>query len=319
MTGTSSYQNEYKSKESQTTTLINDDNEPKYTIKDSVFRHIFLKPKYALQLYRVLHPEDTEVAEEDISYLTLVREITDGIRNDLGLYIRGRYLILIEAQSTWSVNILVRLFIYLAETWKNHIVRNGLDVFSSKAVDLPVPELYVVYTGSRKTRPEYLKLSEDIFHGRCEGIELRVRMLYNGEEKGDILDQYVAFTEEVDTYYKKYGRTKEGAERLIAHCVERGILAEYLLSRKEEVADMLDVIFDDSIHRSKSPEQLQREAYEAAVDEGRWTGVKEGALKKARETAIRLARMGMDDVMIAKALEADLSQVKRWIQAEKVR
>ena len=141
MTGTSSYQNEYKSKESQTTTLINDDNEPKYTIKDSVFRHIFLKPKYALQLYRVLHPEDTEVAEEDISYLTLVREITDGIRNDLGLYIRGRYLILIEAQSTWSVNILVRLFIYLAETWKNHIVRNGLDVFSSKAVDLPVPEL----------------------------------------------------------------------------------------------------------------------------------------------------------------------------------
>ena len=152
-------------------------------------------------------------------------------------------------------------------------------------------------------------------------------MLYNGEEKGDILDQYVAFTEEVDTYYKKYGRTKEGAERLIAHCVERGILAEYLLSRKEEVADMLDVIFDDSIHRSKSPEQLQKEAYEAAVDEGRKygeiTGVargrQEGAMEKARETAVQLARMGMEDVMIAKALEAELSQVKRWIQAEKVR
>ena len=42
-------------------------------------------------------------------------------------------------------------------------------------------------------------------------------------------------------------------------------------------------------------------------------------MEKARETAVQLARMGMEDVMIAKALEAELSQVKRWIQAEKVR
>ena len=87
----------------------------------------------------------------DISYLTIIREITNGIRNDLGMYINGRYLILIEAQTTWSVNILVRMFIYLAEIWKNHIVQNGLDVFASKAIELPMPEFYVVYTGSRKT------------------------------------------------------------------------------------------------------------------------------------------------------------------------
>ena len=42
-------------------------------------------------------------------------------------------------------------------------------------------------------------------------------------------------------------------------------------------------------------------------------------MEKARETAVQLARMGMEDVMIAKALETELSQVKRWIQAEKVR
>ena len=48
-------------------------------------------------------------------------------------------------------------------------------------------------------------------------------------------------------------------------------------------------------------------------------GRQEGAMEKARETAVQLARMGMEDVMIAKALEAELSQVKRWIQAEKVR
>ena len=116
-------------------------------------------------------------------------------------------------KTTWSVNILVRMFIYLAEIWKNHIMQNGLDVFTSKAIELPMPEFYVVYTGSRKTRPDCLKLSRDLFHGKCADIELTVHMLYNGENKGDILDQYVSFTDQVDHFYKTYGRTQEAAKK----------------------------------------------------------------------------------------------------------
>ena len=37
-------------------------------IKDSVFRRLFLEPKYALQLYRVLHPEDITATEKLIVY-----------------------------------------------------------------------------------------------------------------------------------------------------------------------------------------------------------------------------------------------------------
>ena len=37
-------------------------------IKDSVFRRLFLEPKYALQLYRVLHPEDITATEKLIDY-----------------------------------------------------------------------------------------------------------------------------------------------------------------------------------------------------------------------------------------------------------
>ena len=47
---------------------------------------------------------------------------------------------------------------------------------------------------------------------------------------------------------------------------------------------MMDVIFDDRIHRSKSPEQLEQEAYEAEIDEARWAGEKSGKNIKARET-----------------------------------
>ena len=45
----------------------------KKTTKDSVFRDLFENPTYLLQLYQALHPEDTEVTEEQISRVTIQR------------------------------------------------------------------------------------------------------------------------------------------------------------------------------------------------------------------------------------------------------
>lgn len=39
--------------------------EMKRSIKDSVFTLMFQEPKYALQLYQSLHPEDKDVTEAD--------------------------------------------------------------------------------------------------------------------------------------------------------------------------------------------------------------------------------------------------------------
>ena len=38
----------------------------KYTAKDSVFTSLFREPKYLLQLYQALHPEDHEATEDSI-------------------------------------------------------------------------------------------------------------------------------------------------------------------------------------------------------------------------------------------------------------
>lgn len=292
---------------------LEDEATPKHTIKDSVFRHLFSDPRYGLQLYRVLHPEDTEATEKDITYLTIIREITNGIRSDLGMYIGGRYLILIEAQTTWSVNILVRMFIYLAETWKNYIAREELDVFSSRELNLPVPEFYVVYTGSRKKRPEILRLSEDLFHGRCKNIELVIRMLYNGENEGDILSQYVAFTEQASHFYKTYGRTRETAEKLLAYCIEHDILKEYLSSRKEEVMSMQGVIFDDTIHRKKIMEKVEARAERRGERRGEARGRIKGELKQAQETALRLYHRGYDTATIAEIVDMPVEKVDEWL------
>ena len=93
----------------------------KKTTKDSVFRDLFENPTYLLQLYQALHPEDTEVTEEQISRVTIQNVLLDQMYNDLGFVVKGRLLLLVEAQSSWSRNIVIRALLYLANTWKEYI------------------------------------------------------------------------------------------------------------------------------------------------------------------------------------------------------
>ena len=44
----------------------------KYSGKDTVFRDMFSNPKYLLQLYRVLHPEDESITEADLKIVTIM-------------------------------------------------------------------------------------------------------------------------------------------------------------------------------------------------------------------------------------------------------
>ena len=90
-------------------------------IKDSVFCDLFGMPEYLMQLYQVLHPDDTETTEDDLTIVTLSRTVARNIYNDLGFLVRNRLLVLVEAQSTWSENILVRFLIYLGETYRRYI------------------------------------------------------------------------------------------------------------------------------------------------------------------------------------------------------
>ena len=79
--------------------------------KATVFEDIFSDPAYRLQLVQALHPEMEDLAQEEIALLTLVNVLLDKPYNDLGLFVRDKLLILVEAQATWSVNILIRLLV----------------------------------------------------------------------------------------------------------------------------------------------------------------------------------------------------------------
>ena len=276
----------------------------KKTAKDSVFRDLFENPTYLLQLYQVLHPEDREVTEDQISSVTIKNILLDQMYNDLGFIVKQRLLLLVEAQSTWSRNIVIRALLYLANTWQEYIQEKKLNIYGSGGMVLPKPELYVIYTGERKERPEWISLSEEFFPGQDCFVDVKVRMLYDGKE-GDILNQYVTFTKIYNEQVKQQGRTREAVLETIRICKDRKILKEYLESREKEVVDIMMTLFDQEYAVERYGDEKKAE--------GIAEGIAEGTIKAKREMTYELFDMGFSDNKIAKVVKVSLETVKRWL------
>ena len=276
----------------------------KTTSKDSVFRDLFGNRKYALQLYQTIHPEDSDVTESDIGNVTIKNIFTDQEYNDLSMTVREKILLMLEAQSSWTKNIIIRIFLYLAHIWNEYIENTKQNRYGSKKLLVPRPELYVIYTGDRKTRPEWIRLSEEFFEGNKEFLEVNVKVLY-GEGKDDIISQYVDFTKVYNEQVKLHGKTREAVLETIRICKDRNLLKEYLSGREKEVISIMMGLFD----QEKAIEQFGNEKKE----EGKLEGRREGKLEGKMETAINMKAEGLPEDMIARVLDVGLSIVQKWL------
>ena len=273
----------------------------KYTAKDSVFTSLFREPKYLLQLYQALHPEDLEATEDSIKNVTITNVLLDQYYNDVGFQIGEKLIILVEQQSSWSINIVVRCLLYLAQTYQEYFESTKQNVYGSKKLELPRPELYVIFTGNRKTRPEYLYLSKEFFGGDDSVLDVKVKMIYDGKE-GDIINQYVAFTKIYNEQVKLHGRTREAVLETIRICKDQNVLSEYLSSREKEVVDIMMTLFNEEYILKTYVESREKEAFEKA---------KIG-------TAQRLHEMGISLQDIAKACQVTVETVEQWLGLVKV-
>ena len=215
----------------------------KRTAKDSVFTDLFSDSKYLLRFYQAIHPEDNEVKEEDLRTVTLENILTDGIYNDLGFIKDDKIMVLAESQSTWTANIIIRALEYLVNSYRRYFSENDMDLYKSKKVRLPKPELYVIYVGNRKTMPEKITLSEEFFHGEKTALEVTVKMIYDGKQ-GDIINQYVTFTRIFNEQINLHGRTKTAILETIRICKDKDVLKEYLESKESEVVDIMMQLYD---------------------------------------------------------------------------
>lgn len=257
---------------------------PKRDIKDSVFTFLFSDLEYTKQLYLSLHPEDTTVQTDDIKLVTLENILAIGQYNDLGFQVRDKLILMVEAQSTFSPNIPLRMLMYLAKTYNEYVEEHSLSIYSSTKVMIPRPELYVVYTGEHKT-PTTLKLS-DMYEGAA-GVEVEVQVLQDGQP-GDILSQYVDFCQVSNEQVSQYGRTEEALENTIDICQDRGILAPFLRSRRKEVVDIMTRLFNQEKVWEIELEAYGRGKREEGRKEGLAEGRNEGRLEERAETLRRL-------------------------------
>ena len=246
-------------------------------VKDSVFTDLFKDKANILKMYKELHPEDAAVTVEDITPITLTHVIVNKIYNDLGFKVRNMLIILVEAQSTWSVNIIIRLLIYLIQTYQEYIHNNSLYMYSSKRMELPVPELYVIYTGDKKDVPHRISIRKDIFPYTYVPFDAEAEVITT-REKG-IIHEYIMFVK-IYTEQCRVCETKaEAITETLRICKDEDILKEYLESRESEVYSMLDVLFDQQYQE----EAMKKDSFREGKEEGRNEGLREGRSEGLRE------------------------------------
>ena len=237
--------------------------------KNSVFIDMFAQDVYRLQLFQTLHPEMTDITASDIQTITLKQVITNHQYNDLAFLVKDRLMVFVEAQSTWSVNILIRVLLYLADTIQEYLHGQNQDIHSEKQLNLPLPEFYIIYTGTRKV-PSKLSLKQDFFRNANAAIDLEATVFT--AETQDIIGQYILFCRVLDEQISKSGRTKDTALEAIRICQDRGVLAEYLREREKEVIDIMITLFDQEY----AVEQFGKQQKAEGRAEGRAEGKAEG-------------------------------------------
>ena len=251
--------------------------------KNSVFLNLFTRKEYQLRLYKELFPEDTAITEDDLELVTLDNVLTVHPYNDLGLLARGRLIVLAEAQSTWSVNVVFRLAEYYFDSAMYYLHVKKADLYSSVKVDVPDVEAFVIYTGKRKVDKEELSLNREFFGGNPDKPEFKAKILH-GDCKGGIIEEYMGFCHIWDEHVLA-AKTPEEKQRAAAEtidlCIKKGYLTKYLDEHRAEVEKVMMTML--------SPEYIKMaaertERIKEAIAFGRDAGLGEGQIK---DTIIR--------------------------------
>ena len=139
-------------------------------------------------------------------------------------------------------------------------------VIRRKSFFLPTPEFYTFYNGKEKWEKEKeLRLSDAYIVKDGEpSLELKVKVInirpeehHEILEKCQVLKEYSQFMEIVQNY--QISGEEEPYKKAIKECIEKGILADYLMRKGSEVVNMLldeyDYETDIEVQREEAREE----------------------------------------------------------------
>ena len=273
----------------------------KRTAKNSVFLDLFQDKKNLLALYKTLHPEDTDVTEDALDIVTIDNVLTDNIYNDLGIMVgNNRLLLLLEAQSSWTMNILIRILLYLAQSYHEYFERTSQSLYKSKKVKMPKPELYIIYTGNKGRKPDTIFLSKEFFDGADIDIEVKAKVIYESD-KDNIINEYIVFCKVFNEQVKEHGMTKQAVTETIRICKDRNILKQYLSSKEVEVVTIMMSLFDDEQIMRTYTKDIEKETERKSAERM----IKDGELS-LEKIARYVPALSMEEL---KEIEAEVMQL----------
>ena len=272
-------------------------------LKDSLFTRLFKDIKYLKKLYSALYNDIDKYKDEDFKLITLENTLVYDVYNDLGLLVKDKLILLVEAQSTYNPNMALRLLVYIANTYYNYILDNSLNIYGTTKVKLPTPEFILVYTGKRKFESNVLKLSDSYIHGKEIPLELIVKIITNENQEHSILWEYISFCQKYDSLKDGMTTKQERTPALketIRYCKSHNILKEFLEINEREVEEIIMSVFTQEQATTMVLNEKYNEGLAYGLEQGLERGLEQGLEQGITTVAKSLKNSGMDMDLIIK-------------------
>jgi len=239
--------------------------------KSSVFTLLFGEKNNLLELYNAI--ENTNYGNDtDVWITTLEDALFMEQINDISFVIEGKFVVMIEHQSSMNPNMPLRMLIYIARVYEKIVSSDNL--YGTKKITIPTPEFIVLYNGDEECPDKQVQKLSDMFSEplpeSLANLELVVTV-YNinkgrNEEfatRSEKLKGYEIFIYLVKEYVKSMDRDS-AIKRAIGDCIRQDVLKDFLKEHGSEVHNMLlsGWNWDDA------KRVWQREAMEDGIDIG---------------------------------------------------
>ena len=255
--------------------------EVKRTYKDSVFVTIFHEKTKLIELYNALFNTNYDESAP-IDIVTIKDVLFRTLKNDVAFVLGGRFVVLVEHQSSINENMPLRDLMYISTVLKRMIDTTRL--YREKRLMIPRPSFVVLYNGT-KDFPAYreLRLSDSFLGEKQKDEEDALQLIVkvyniNTEKNSEILGrcetlrQYSRFVEIMRSYKEDSEMTNDVIVEVLDKCKKEGILTEFLDKYGTEIVEML---FKE-LTREEDLEISRLDGYEEGFNSGERAGFSKG-------------------------------------------
>ena len=271
--------------------------------RDSLFRDYFNDKVRLLDLCNALLGEDGKNPDE-IIINTLDGIFFDEIKNDISCLYRGRFLVIIEHQTSINENMPLRMLFYVAELLRQYVESCKELLYRPKILPLPRPEFFVLYNGKKPEKEFHEMKLSDAFGGnlnfelivKCYNINSGMNEKFISDSK--YLWNYCFFVEQVEKNRAAGMDIKHSVDAAAKYCIEHDIMSKYLSTKKGELASMVGLEYDPELAKKALADYYREEAYKEARKDTIFEMVKDLLSEKVSIPIImRVSGLSKDEIL----------------------